>query len=662
MSLVTRLQAARNRAVMGGAALLAGMVAAPGAWAQCTDNFNFVGTNVPAVGGRAPVSTLVPLGTGSSLSAFISTINTINTAFLTQTTAFVSAPGNPAPDQQGGGVWVRGVGGSVEVKSTSTGVLDTSQMAGGVAPATGRQTCNTKVETDYAGYQVGHDISILNGAGTGANWHWGVTAGYLEARTKDQTSAGSFVNPNFPGITLTTPAGALSQETDVPFVGIYTAFTKGGFFLDGQVRWDFFQNQLTDRNNGLRGQELDAHGVSLTGNVGYNHALGGGWFIEPSGGVVWSRVSVNPLNVAGVQQTNGAFFFANGTVNVEDIESVLGRLSFRVGTNYTHAGVAWQPFFTASVFHEFEGDVHTTATTGGVLVGPPNPGLDGLRLSNSISRIETYGQFALGTAAAIINTGWLGYARVDYRTGEDIEGWSVNAGLRYQFTPGFRAAGMKDAPVPAVYAYNWTGPYIGAAVGALIWGHEDWRYTSNNATVEDLRFGGSLVGGQVGYNVQFGQTVIGIEADYAWTNAHGGSSCPNANLFTCEVEKDGIGSVTGRVGYAMGRALFYGKGGLAFGDVTLQTRHNAGLAVPPSNTPVNGSSETLVGYTVGGGMEFALTDRWSAKAEYMYYDLGNETFTVDNNLRVDADTRGSTVRIGVNLHLNPVQREVAPIK
>ena len=40
MSLVTRLQAARNRAVMGGAALLAGMVAAPGAWAQCTDNFN----------------------------------------------------------------------------------------------------------------------------------------------------------------------------------------------------------------------------------------------------------------------------------------------------------------------------------------------------------------------------------------------------------------------------------------------------------------------------------------------------------------------------------------------------------------------------------------------------------------------------------------------
>ena len=97
----------------------------------------------------------------------------------------------------------------------------------------------------------------------------------------------------------------------MPFVGLYTAFTKGGFFLDGQVRWDFFQNTLTDRNNNLRGQELDAHGVSLTGNLGYNHALGRGWFIEPSGGVVWSRVSVDPLSVPGFQIRGG---FASGQV------------------------------------------------------------------------------------------------------------------------------------------------------------------------------------------------------------------------------------------------------------------------------------------------------------------------------------------------------------
>jgi opacity protein-like surface antigen len=370
-------------------------------------------------------------------------------------------------------------------------------------------------------------------------------------------------------------------------------------------------------------------------------------------------VSVNPLSVPGFALGQGRE--ATGTVTVEDVESVLGRLSLRVGTNFTHGGIAWQPFFTASVFHEFAGDVVARS----VLAGNDAPGvqLDGAALDISTSRLGTYGQFGLGTAAAIINTGWLGYARVDYKVGEDIEGWNFNAGLRYQFTPEQRSGGVKDGPMPAVYAYNWTGPYIGASVGAIAWGHEDWKFTSNNASVDDLGYAGALVGGQLGYNLQVGSTVVGIEADYGWTNAHGGSSCPNQFFFTCEVEMDRMGSVTGRLGYAVGRALFYGKGGLAFGDVTLQTRQNAGLALPPSNTAVNGSSETLVGYTVGGGMEFALTDRWSAKGEYMYYDLGKETFSVTANPNgVDGDTRGSTVRIGVNLHLNPVRREVTPIK
>ena len=134
--------------------------------------------------------------------------------------------------------------------------------------------------------------------------------------------------------------------------------------------------------------------------------------------------------------------------------------------------MAWQPFFTASVFHEFAGDVFARS----VLAGNDAPGvqLDGAALQHPTRRLGTYGQFGLGTAAAIVNTGWLGYARVDYRVGEDIEGWNFNAGLRYQFTPEQRGS-VKDGFAPAVYAYNWTGPYIGASVGAIAWGHEDWN-------------------------------------------------------------------------------------------------------------------------------------------------------------------------------------------
>ena len=113
MRMITRLQAARSRAVMGGAALLASMVTAPGAWAQCTDNFNYVFFNRGGVAEAA--QNAFPSGEARRSRAFLSTINTVNTAFLTQTTAFVSAPGNPAPDQQGGGAWGRTIAGTVDV-------------------------------------------------------------------------------------------------------------------------------------------------------------------------------------------------------------------------------------------------------------------------------------------------------------------------------------------------------------------------------------------------------------------------------------------------------------------------------------------------------------------------------------------------------------------
>ena len=151
-----------------------------------------------------------------------------------------------------------------------------------------------------------------------------------------------------------------------------------------------------------------------------------------------------------------------------------------------------------------------------------------------------------------------------------------------------------------------------------------------------------------------------IEGDYGYTNARGGNSCPNQNGFTCNSDADQLGS-TGRLGYTWGRALFYGKGGLAVGEVSLQTQNNAGSATAPSGTPFNGSSNWTTGWTIGGGMEFALTDRFSAKAEYMHYDLGTDTYKVDNGLLVDGSTKGDIVRVGVNLHFNPVQREM-PLK
>ena len=141
-----------------------------------------------------PAQNAFPLGTGTALSAFVSTMNTVNTAFLTNTSAFVSAPSGTGPNQQGAGTWGRTVAGTSDTKTASTGTIDISRIPApipGVPVVTGQQTCSTTTKKDYIGYQFGHDISILNGGGTGANFHIGATAGYFEAKTRDTTPGGS---------------------------------------------------------------------------------------------------------------------------------------------------------------------------------------------------------------------------------------------------------------------------------------------------------------------------------------------------------------------------------------------------------------------------------------------------------------------------------------
>ena len=287
--------------------------------------------------------------------------------------------------------------------------------------------------------------------------------------------------------------------------------------------------------------------------------------------------------------------------------------------------------------------------------GTANVALDGAVLTiNSSGGVGTYGQFALGTAAVLGNTGWLGYGRVDYRTGERIESWAVNAGLRYQFTPGPARGSVKDGPAPAVFSYNWTGPYIGAFVGST-WGTEQWRFQDPPNTTPRPDFAGYVVGGQIGYNLQHGRWVFGIEGDYGFTEAHGGVSCPNQFFFTCEADAHRLASVAGRLGITWGRALFYGKAGFAAGEVSASVHDNT-VFIPPVGTS---DTKWSTGWIAGGGMEFALTDRWSAKAEYTHYDLGSKTFTTFVGAGAtgltDVDIRGNNVRIGVNYHFQNVR-------
>ena len=141
------LGARTNTAILGGGALVLTLLSGSAAQAQCTP----VGLNTTPLG---PVVTqaagMAVANVSASVGALISSINSVDTAFLTQSSAFIGSPANPQPDQQGGGVWARGVGGHLTYGTTAT--------AGNISfggPISGNITCSTGMIESFAGVQVG---------------------------------------------------------------------------------------------------------------------------------------------------------------------------------------------------------------------------------------------------------------------------------------------------------------------------------------------------------------------------------------------------------------------------------------------------------------------------------------------------------------------------
>jgi len=165
--------------------------------------------------------------------------------------------------------------------------------------------------------------------------------------------------------------------------------------------------------------------------------------------------------------------------------------------------------------------------------------------------------------------------------------------------------------------YSWAGPYLGANLG-YAWGSVD-----NNQTMPSGFSGGA----QVGYNWQTGPWVFGVEGDIQATGAED-------TFAPWKFSNPWFGTLRGRAGYALNNILFYGTGGLAFGDLRGET---FGLS----------ESHTNAGWTAGVGAEFGFAQNWSAKIEYLYVDLANSNFTITG---ASNGYRFGLVRAGVNYH------------
>lgn len=209
---------------------------------------------------------------------------------------------------------------------------------------------------------------------------------------------------------------------------------------------------------------------------------------------------------------------------------------------------------------------------------------------------------------------------------------------------------------PAVAAYNWNGFYVGAHIGGA-WEHRDFSQTT---TVGPLVESGSLTsssvsgGGQIGYNWAINNFLLGLEADVSGTGLN--ASTQTFNLVGASPgwnqKTDFFGTARGRVGLISDNWLFYGTGGLAWADDQFtRTQLTAGGGSPPAGF-VASNNATRIGWAAGAGIEWGFAANWSAKLEYLYMNLGSDTFsfTVPSGTFTvrEADLTINTVRFGVN--------------
>jgi len=285
-------------------------------------------------------------------------------------------------------------------------------------------------------------------------------------------------------------------------------------------------------------------------------------------------------------------------------------------------------------------------------------------------------------------------------------GLALTAGSAYAADlPSRKAPPTYIAPAPVA---TWTGFYVGLNAGGTFGGTQDVNVgtyglyfnpavggslgvASASALAGTGNFpvsnGGFIGGGQIGYNYQFyNNFVAGLEADIQ--GLAGGSSTATSATgaavpgiagatvtggVTTNKSLDYLGTVRGRIGYLVTPTLLlYGTGGLAYGGANssssvFQGYNGLSAGVTTAWGTAGSYSDTLVGWTAGAGVEWLFMPNWSAKLEYLYYDLGTVSYgsgalgsvvaatgasAFTNVVGTTTKFDGHIVRAGVNYHFN----------
>ena len=229
--------------------------------------------------------------------------------------------------------------------------------------------------------------------------------------------------------------------------------------------------------------------------------------------------------------------------------------------------------------------------------------------------------------------------------------------------------------VSAPVAYNWTGCYIGLNAGGA-WSRSNFTTVvdpgshlgapANLAATSAAGTGsandsGFIGGGQVGCNLQSGQWVFGLEADFDGITSkptlNGSGVLTTGDTFTMSnsVKPSWLATVRPRVGFAFDRSLLYATGGLA---VTRFKYNQTYFDTLFNTTGTFDTSATKTGWTVGAGWEYAWLPKWTVKLEYLYARFNTTGATGlffnpggQNVVHGTADLKEHIIRVGLNYKL-----------
>ena len=251
--------------------------------------------------------------------------------------------------------------------------------------------------------------------------------------------------------------------------------------------------------------------------------------------------------------------------------------------------------------------------------------------------------------------------------------------------------GPAPFPVAAPLAPLWSGLYGGAHIGGA-WSElkttdldSYWHDSSTFGATDPFRGLGSLEtkqspngvfgGGTIGYNMQRGGVVFGIEADFGAMDLNGNKRITNPTVINgddetafAHISTGFYGDLTGRLGWAWGPWLLYGKGGFA----VLEAKTYVNELDPKEHIGSPAFDDTRVGWTAGGGVEYLWNPAWSVKVEYQFFDFGTSSSSLYANpgagddggnahtWSFNHDLTINTVKVGINYHLGCCDNVLPP--